>query len=154
MNDLTNAFQSFVSRYNKSQSTDKPTSGDIERVQHELGVVFPEKYKEFIMSFGSVYTPEILDVIVDNKVEQHDIQEFKKTNDLVQLNKQYWSAGMPDEYVAFASDSMGNMFCFKRSDLATKTEDVKIYFFDHDFVKVSTAANSFVELLDSYNRLG
>lgn len=154
MNDSTNVFRNFVGRYNKSQNTDKPTSEDIEKVQRELGVVFPDKYKDFIASFGLVYTPEILDVIVDNNIEQHDIQEFIKTNELAQANMQCWSAGMSNEYVAFATDSMGNMFCFKRHDLAVKKEDVKVYFFDHDFVKISEVAESFIELIDSYNRLG
>lgn len=154
MNNSTNTFQSFVNRYNKSQHVNKPTSEEVEKAEQELGVTFPDKYKEFMMSFGSAYTPEILDLMVDNKIEQHDIQDFMKVSDFVQANKQYWNAGMPSEYLAFASDSMGNMFCFKKSDLTAMKEDAKVYFFDHDFVKISTVADSFVELINSYNHFG
>jgi hypothetical protein len=68
--------------------------------------------------------------------------------------KASWSAGMPDDLIAFGNDSSGNLFCFKRHmPQAVRQDDLPVWFFDHDFVDVSQVAESFDGWLLSYLKL-
>lgn len=68
--------------------------------------------------------------------------------------KSYRSAGMPEHLIGFASDSMGNLFCFRRVTPASpRADDAEVWFFDHEFCGESRVASGFDEWLLSYLRL-
>jgi hypothetical protein len=58
---------------------------------------------------------------------------------------------MPDTFIGFASDCMGNLFGFQRlAPSAVPPSDSVVYVFDHDFMEVSPVAPSFVSFLAAY----
>ena len=57
--------------------------------------------------------------------------------------------GMPEGFICFASDCMGNMFCFKIDECKDKQE-AGIWFFDHDFCEIEKIFNNFNEWLEAY----
>ena len=118
----------------------------IAEVESKLGYVFPASYKEYVLEYGATFVPDILDLVVEQELDLPDMQEFVLISELVSANEMYWSGGMPKGYVSFASDSMGNMFCFLRSEESTD----QIHFFDHDFCEVTDLEVSLVELFKLY----
>ena len=103
---------------------------------------------------GAVQTPSVLSLIVDGEHEQWDVMSISKIAELIEGTKGYWSAGMSEQLVGFASDSMGNLYCFRR--VASKTpraDDSEVWFFDREFCSDSKVADSFDEWLLSYLKL-
>lgn len=110
----------------------------------KLKYEFPGSYREYVLEHGATYCPDLLNLVVEHEVELPDIQEFILVSELPYTNEIYWSGGMPAEYIAFASDCMGNMFCFKR--LCAD----EVYYFDHDFCEIESFELSFPKLLALY----
>ncbi len=58
---------------------------------------------------------------------------------------------MPADVIGIASDSMGSMFGFRRiSRRETRPDDLPIWFFDHDYMRLTQQAKSFDALLEWY----
>lgn len=146
--------KTFVDNFNEDGDGTKPSSDAFEKVEKELKIKLPDTYRNFLLSYGYVYSPGILDLIVDKEKEMRDIQEFVELSKFVSTNQGYWNAGMPKDLLAFASDCMGNMLCFKIPDLKSeKVVDAKVYFFDHELVSEEEIASSFVDLIEHFNQL-
>jgi hypothetical protein len=61
---------------------------------------------------------------------------------------------MSEQLVEFASDSMGNLFCFRRvAPDSPRADDAEVWFFDHEFCRDSKVADSFDAWLLSYLKL-
>jgi hypothetical protein len=110
----------------------------------KLKYEFPVSYREYVLEHGATYCPDLLSLIVERELELPDIQEFILVAELPSANAISWSGGMPAEYVAFASDCMGNIFCFNRLG----ADD--IYYFDHDLCEIESLELSFPKLLTLY----
>jgi hypothetical protein len=144
----------FVSEFHQGEPPVPVAASDIQRIERELATVLPKSYVTFMQSQGSVYTPSLLSLIVDGEHEQWDVTSISKVAEVIEGTRGYWSAGMPEELVGFASDSMGNLFCFRRVDAGSpRADDAEVWFFDHDFCSDSKVAESFDEWLLSYIKL-
>lgn len=150
---MTPSFQQFVDRYNKSTEAKPATESDIDKIEKEFEINFPADYKEFLLHFGNVWTPHILDIIVDKAEEINDVQQFWDIDSIIYDKKNEWTSQVTPDIIPFASDCMGNIFAFLRSDLETQKVTAEIYFFDHDFDTVDKIAASFTEWLDRFNKL-
>ena len=126
--------------------------GDIEResvdvilqIEKNLDTVLPQSYLDFMSNYNVVYTPSLLDLIVEEDADLHDLQNITSIKDTIEGTKMYWSGGMPDDLIGFGNDSMGNMFCFKKLPPDSKRpDDLPVWIFDHDFNKVSQISDSF-----------
>ena len=107
-----------------------------------------------MQTHGSVQTPSVLSLIVDGEHEQWDVMAISEIAELIEGTKGYWSAGMSEQLVGFATDSMGNLFCFRRVTPETpRADDAEVLFFDHEFCSNSKVADSFDEWLLSYLKL-
>ena len=142
--------QQFVARFHSSSGgPPRPqTDAELDFVEAALDTKLPVAYREFMTRFGTVHTPCVLDEISESGLDHPDVQDFLVTNEVVENTKGYWSAGMPDDVIGFASDCMGNMIGFRRS--RERRDDASVVFFDHDYVEVSEIASSFDEFLDWY----
>ena len=128
---------------------------DIQCAEQKLGIYLPVSYKQFAMGFGALWTPQILEAIPESySTECWALQQILAGPEIVQASEMYWSGGMSSELIGFASDCMGNLFCFHRSDIiTTQTDDCPVWFFDHDFCSSHQLAPSFDAFLDSYLHL-
>lgn len=127
---------------------------DIQRVEQELSTVLPQAYITFMQAHGAVRTPSLLSLIADGRHEQWDVMALSELAEVSADTKSYWSAGMPEHLIGFASDSMGNLFCFRRvAPASPRADDAEVWFFDHEFCSESRLANGFDEWLLSYLKL-
>ncbi len=127
---------------------------DIASAEQELATVLPQSYITFMQKYGAVQTPSVLSLIVDGEHEHWDLMAISKIAELIEGTKSYWSAGMSEQLVGFATDSMGNLFCFRRVGPKTpRADDAEVWFFDHEFCSDSKVADSFDQWLLSYLKL-
>lgn len=144
----------FVETWNCNRALRTATTEEILETEAAIGLTLPSGYKTLVSLYGDVYTPDILDAVVDQNLDLPNIQNFILPREALEDTRLYVSAGMPEGYFGFASDASGNMFCFSLNDLAGGTGDSAVWFFDHDFVDMTKQSDSFVEWLNSYVEIG
>ena len=143
--------QTFVTEYSRPPITPIAVPQDAAKTEAELSTVLPQSYLDFLQMHGAPFTPDILGLIVDRGDDMPDIREFLTDDEVVRNSRLYWSGGMSDALIGFASDSMGNMFCFRRQPKgAARPDDAEVWFFDHDFCTEHKVADSFDELIQAY----
>lgn len=150
----TEIHQSFVTAFHQGTLPSPVADLDLRRVEQELSTVLPQAYITFMQAHGAVRTPSLLSLIVDGRHEQLDVMALSELAEVSAGTKSNWSAGMPEHLLGFASDSMGNLFCFRRAAPASpRADDAEVWFFDHEFCSESRVASGFDEWLLSYLRL-
>ena len=147
------AFKQFADRYNKRDDARPSTQADIEELEKELGIQLPGDYKIFLLTIGSIWTPDILNLVVDRELEMYDVSQFWYTKEIIDDKKNWWTAKVSTDIIPFASDSGGNIFAFLTGDLKEEKETAAIYFYDHDFETVEKIAESFKDWLDNFNKI-
>lgn len=153
MSEYQNIFQTFVEQWGSKSETKKSSDNDIQKLEATFEILLPEEYKYFINQCGDVYCPNLLDTICDNELELSDVQNFFLPDQAIKDTDAYIKAGMPEGYFAFASDCMGNMFCFKIEELKNKSIKPAIWFFDHDYVSMEKISDSFVDWIQKFNTI-
>lgn len=146
-------FNKFRDRFNENEDLEKASESDIERLKSELGIIIPNEVKLFLTEFGNIYSPELLDLIVDNEIDLWDIQEFWTTERIIYDKQNEWTSQLSTDLIPFASDSMGNIFGFLTADLKQEKESCAVYFFDHDLETIKKVSNSFSEWINQYNQI-
>ena len=73
---MTELFKKFSQRFNKNDSSSPELESKITNLESELEVKLPSDYRIFLSQFGDLWTPGISDLIVDNKLELTDVQDF------------------------------------------------------------------------------
>ena len=155
---MNTIFEQFVRKWS-TDSTSKPGRGpesseSLDRIEKALGVMLPDAYVDFMLSVGEVWTPEILNCIVDREIEMPDIQNILSFEEAEGSTVGWKDINLPSNMFVFATDSMGNMFCFDtNSCVAPRSHDLPVYFFDHDFETTMNVADTFVGLLAKYVEL-
>ena len=144
--------KSFVEIWGVEQEPKYASTEDIESAEKHLGFSLPKEYVELVTKYGDVYCPNLLDEIVDLEAEIPDVQNFCLPSEMIKQTQQYTKAGMPEGFLGFASDCMGNVFCFKVSEIKN-SEAVGIWFFDHDFCEIEKINENFNKWLCSYIEL-
>jgi len=148
--------QKFVTRFGVTPPTPSPpiAETDLDRAEFQLGIVFPRAYRQFVLTYGPVWTPNILQITVDHQCETWDISWFFTPSECVEDTRLYRSGSMSERLVAFASDCMGNSFCFDQSDLFdARPDDAAVWFFDHDYCQDSKLSDTFDQWLTTYVHL-
>lgn len=147
------AFRQFVDKYNKNEEIKLATQTEIELLEKEFSIHLPADYKNFITTYGNIWTPDILDIVVDNQLDMNDVQEFWEIEKIVEDKKSEWTSQLQTDIIPFASDCMGNIFGFLTADLKVLRETADIYFFDHDFDTVDKISDSFTDWMDKFNSI-
>lgn len=140
----------FATKWQRNSNSLTSTVNEIEEVENKLNIKLPKSYKYLVQKYGDIYTPDILDAIVDKELDFADVQNFILPRQAVEDTLAYEEAGMPKGYFAFASDCMGNMFCFKLDECYDCDKEPPIWFFDHDFVEINKISECLIEWLESY----
>lgn len=150
---MTEAYLHFERSFNQNNDSAPFTITDIEKLETELEIKLPTDYGMFLLEHGNLYTPEILDIIVDNQIEINDFQNVWTVDDILFDKANEWTSNLEEDLVPFASDSMGNIFAFKRSDILQRKMNAPVYFYDQDFDTIENICDSFKELIERYNEL-
>lgn len=120
---------------------------ELSKAERALKTLLPEAYRQFMRTYGEVFTPDILGMLVEAELDFPDLQNIVPLAELVGGAKDSCSAGLPDEFVAFANDSSGDLLCFERVNATTRPDDAPVWIFDHEFFEVSKVSDSFDEFL-------
>ena len=128
---------------------DAVTEGELDRVEGRLRTRLPADYRSAVLQFGLPRpTIKLLDAIVDRKLGLRDVSDFLGPAEMVTVTEDWRDLGLPEELVAFATDCMGNLFCFPTA--ASAVGEVPVLFFDHDEGSVDVVAPSFSRWIDVF----
>lgn len=140
----------FKEKWDLNDSPNFATAEEIKHLENKLSASLPESYKYLTNKYGDIYSPDILGFISDKEIELFDVQSFFILNQVIEESKAHEEAGMPGGYIAFASDCMGNLFCFNLEECAIGAPEPAIWLFDHDFTEMKKISSSFIEWLNTY----
>ena len=128
------------------------SSNDLDRVERQLQTRLPSDYKDALLEFGLPRpTIELLDAICDRQLDLRDVSDFLGPNEIVEVTGEWRDLGLPEELFAFATDCMGNLFCFASDPDENAVQPV--FFWEHDSKEVDTVASSFSGWIDDYCRV-
>ena len=123
--------------------TRKPgvTDLDIKSAEEQLGVVFPEQYKElFKLSNNAEIDEWTLFPIKESK-------NIKRTwDDIVRQNQDVRDEGMADNLISIGEDGTGDKLCFQIVDTVI---DGKIYIWYHETEELEELASNLKEFIVS-----
>jgi len=142
----TELHRKFVEQFHIGK-TKQETEQSIADCQNQLTSVFPDAYQSFMKNHGECFCPEILN-IMDDDSDVWPLQNIWNIKEVIESTNIYRQGGMPEGFIVFASDCMGNAFCFNQSQ--EKQPDAPVHFYDHDFDKISQLTESFDDWLKSY----
>lgn len=121
----------------------------LEHVEREFGFRFPTDYRSAVLELGLPRpTIDLLDAIVDRELDLSDVSDFLGPSDIIAITRDWRTLGLPENFVAFATDCMGNLFCFATDSDADETAPV--FFFDHDQKSVDIIARSFTDWIGKF----
>jgi hypothetical protein len=124
----------------------------LEAAERRLRTRFPSDYRDAVLGFGLPRpTTGLLDAIANRELDQADVSEFLGPEDIVESTESWRDLGLSQELVAFATDCMGNLFCFP-VDLSTSPQQ-PVFFWDHESKGVDAVASSFSAWLDDFCRI-
>lgn len=144
-------FERFRSRWCSAPGSARPaTEEEIHFIELDLETVVPIAYKEFMGIVGACESPGILTAVTEAAVEMPDLHSICSCDDVIDSTRALWRDGMSRSLVAFAVDSLGNVFCFERVSDNSPPDDAAVWFFDRDFSVASRISDSFTEWIVTY----
>lgn len=124
------------------------TQAGLDIVEKRFGFAFPDDYRDAVLQYGlGAPTIALLDAIVDGELDMADLSELLDPTEMVASTEGWRDMGLPDDMVAFANDSVGNLFCFRTDGGGA------IFYSDHDFGTVEEIAPSFTDWIQSFCRI-
>ncbi|HLO53630.1 MAG TPA: SMI1/KNR4 family protein [Saprospiraceae bacterium] len=148
--------KTFFNRFNDNSkiSPSKPfTLKEFDSLEERFKIEFPKSFKYFALTYGNIWTPNILDLIDEKEIEISDVQEFWNAEKIIFVKENEWTSKIEENLIPFASDCMGNIFCFAVKDLISRKEDCNVYFYDHDFDTIENLSLNFDEWIEQFNKI-
>lgn len=144
------SFSRFIALWTHPDSAPEPVSkGELERAEYRLDMRLPADYRTAVLQVGLPrLTIALLDAIVDRELNLKDVSDFLNPAEIVSVTEDWRDLGLPEELVAFATDCMGNLFCF--SSIVEADGSVPVFYFDHDGRSVDVAAPSFTAWIEEF----
>ncbi|WP_186456927.1 SMI1/KNR4 family protein [Sphingomonas suaedae] len=128
---------------------DPVSEGELERAEDRLNTRLPTDYRTAVLQAGLPRPNiELLDAIVDRELDLRDVSEFLSPAELVSVTQDWRALGLPNDFIAFATDCMGNLFCFPIA--AEAGEPAPVIFFNHDDGTVDVIAPSFALWIEEF----
>ncbi len=128
---------------------DVVTEGQLANAEGRLQFRLPKDYRSAVIQYGLPRPSiELFDAIVERDLDLRDVGDFLSPAELVSVTEDWRDLGLPEELVAFATDCMGNLFCFSSEPNADGP--VPVLFFDHDDRTVEVIASSFTRWIDGF----
>jgi hypothetical protein len=145
--------QAFAERFHAGKRLRPATAAQLADAEAALGVWWPESYRRFAMACGAVYTPGLLELVVERKPGFGDVQQFLTPQQSVTETRR-WRLEPVGGCAAFASDGSGSFFAFRHLPAAgARPDDAAVWLFDHDAGEAVDRAASFDEWLGRFLQL-
>jgi hypothetical protein len=150
MADRADLYRAFAERFHAGKRLRPATAVQLAEAEAALGVLWPEAYRQFAMSCGAVYTPSLLDLVVEQEPGFGDVQQFLTPKQSVTETRR-WHL---EPGVAFACDCLGNFFAFRQlSATEPRPDDAAVWLFDRDADEVVQKSATFDEWLGGFLKL-
>lgn len=143
-------FKLFNEKFNKNDNSIPASISQINELEETYQIYLPKDHKIFLLQYGDIWTPDILDIIVDNDLELNDVQEFWSPNAIIEDKKSGFTSMQKDDLIGFASDCVGNVFAFKKIELKSPKQQATVYLFDHDLGTCGIESRSFTTFIERY----
>lgn len=104
MMDRTELYRQFADWFHAGKRLRPATAAQLAEAEFALGVLWPESYRQFALVCGAVYSPSLLDLIVERKPGFSDVQQFLTTKQSVTETRRCRRLEPGDGCVVFATD--------------------------------------------------
>ncbi len=141
----------FAERFHAGNRIRAATAAQLADAEAALGVLWPESYRLFAMACGAVYTPGLLDLVLENKLGIGDVQQFLTPKQAVTETRR-WRLEPAGGCAVFASDSSGSFFAFRQLH-GPRLDDAPVWLFDHEAGEFVEQAPGFDTWLSRYMTL-
>ena len=144
------SFDRFIALWTHPDYKPDPVSkGELDSAEGRLDTRLPADYRTAVLQVGLPRpTIALLDAIVDRELDLKDVSEFLSPAEIVSVTEDWRDLGLPEQLVAFATDSMGNLFCFPTA--VNTAKQVPVFFFDHDARTMDVIAPSFTQWIEVF----
>jgi hypothetical protein len=150
MTNRAELYKRFAERYHAGKKLRPAKEAEIEAAESALGVKWPESYRHFAITCGAVYSPSLVDLIVERSLGYYDVQQFLTPRQTATETKR-WQLEPSGGCLAFASDCSGNWFAFRGLPASLpRPDDAAVWIFDHDNQTVAVEAASFDEWVERF----
>ncbi|MBN8606140.1 MAG: SMI1/KNR4 family protein [Caulobacterales bacterium] len=131
-------YAAFIQKWADAEKAPTPVAADdLAAAERRLGIAFPKIYREALLQLGAASaTLELLDIVAERGLETGDIQDFMTDDEIVATTETWRQLGLPRDCIAFARDSGGDLYCFRRGGEA-------VWFWDIEARAVEKTAPSF-----------
>ena len=145
--------RAFAERFHDGKRLRPAPAAQLDDAEAALGVLWPESYRQFATACGAVYTPILLDLVIARKADLGAMQQFLTPKQSVTETRR-WRLEPDGGCAAFASDSSGSFFAFRKLPAAEpRPDDSAVWLFDHDLGEVVEQAASFDDWLGRFLQL-
>jgi hypothetical protein len=143
----------FIAQWTHPDYAPEPVSvHELEGAESQLKTRLPADYRNAVLQFGLPRpTGDLLDAIVDRELDIRDVSDFLGASEIVSVTEDWRDMGLPEELVAFATDCMGNLFCFPTNNQAS--DELPVFFFDHDAGSVDAISPTFAAWIEEFCRM-
>jgi hypothetical protein len=150
MADRADLHRAFAERFHAGKRLRGATAAQLADAELALGVLWPESYRQFALACGAVYTPGLLDLVVERKPGFGDVQQFLTPKQSVTETRR-WRLEPEGGCAAFASDCSGSFLAFRQLPAAEpRPDDAAVWLFDHDIGEAVQQAASFDKWLGQF----
>ena len=123
------------------------SEAELKEAERRLQARLPADYRSAVLQFGLPRpTSELLEAIAARELNLRDVSDFLSPTEMATLTEDWRDLGLPEEFVAFATDCMGGLFCFSTNG----GSETPVLFFEHDSGDVDVIAPSFVRWIDEF----
>ncbi len=174
--DRIELYRQFISRFARPRWPDsnlpEPIPDSlISQLEIDFSVTFPTSLRLFLSCYGGAYVAELRDTWLHAGHQLScpvPMDEFFDFETMHLENGTSWLAPIPkciaktadissanafDYLIAFAGDGGGNWFCFCKADCIANTDDLPVFYFDHDGGAIEKLACGLDDLIKMYLRL-
>jgi hypothetical protein len=150
MVDRIELYRRFADRFHAGKRRRPATEEQVAEAESALGVLWPESYRQFALGCGAVYSPSLLDLIVERKPGFCEVQQFLTPKQSVTETRR-WRLDPAGGCVAFASSSSGDWFAFRElTGSSPRVDDAPVWLFDLENDTIEIEAKSFEEWVNRF----
>jgi hypothetical protein len=111
----TELFASFARLFARQSNDFRPaTHAELAALSVKLDCHLSASYVQFMTQCGALYCPNILRLTLQFELEHPDLRQFFSPTMVWEKTREAWQKDLPKDLFVFATDCMGNPFCFRR----------------------------------------
>jgi hypothetical protein len=122
----------FAAEFHRGSLPECVSPAALDSLEQELGMMFPESYRLFLLQQGPLITPVLADMIAEAREwELPPVLEFFAPSTALATTRRAWMSGLPRNLIAAAKGADQTLFCFERDRKGKRrNDDATVWSFD------------------------